>query len=80
LKGVVYTILLKKPDIKSCTFPEFRNWVMVNFLLMDTDYLERIHAAMAYLKKFLVEFLLGNNIHALALGWIWLTTDFLDVV
>lgn len=26
-------ILLKKPDIKKCSFTEYRNWVMINFLL-----------------------------------------------
>lgn len=26
-------LLLKKPDIKSCSFTEYRNWAMVNFLL-----------------------------------------------
>jgi len=25
--------LLKKPDIKKCGFPEYRNWVLVNYLL-----------------------------------------------
>ena len=25
--------LLKKPDVKSCTFARYRNWVIVNFLL-----------------------------------------------
>ena len=25
--------LLKKPDIRKCTFAEYRNWVIVNFLL-----------------------------------------------
>jgi Site-specific recombinase XerD len=26
-------ILLKKPDIKRCSFSEYRNWVIVNYLL-----------------------------------------------
>lgn len=25
-------ILLKKPDIKTCCFEDYRNWVIVNFL------------------------------------------------
>lgn len=25
--------LLKKPDMKNCSFPQYRNWVIVNFLL-----------------------------------------------
>jgi len=27
------TALLKKPDIKSCEFTEYRNWVIINYLL-----------------------------------------------
>ncbi|MDR1687168.1 MAG: tyrosine-type recombinase/integrase [Clostridiales bacterium] len=26
------TILLKKPDLKKCTFPEYRTWVIINYL------------------------------------------------
>ena len=25
--------LLKKPDLKKCSFSEYRNWVIINFLL-----------------------------------------------
>lgn len=33
-------ILLKKPDIKKCTFAEFRNWAMINYLLATGNRLE----------------------------------------
>lgn len=33
-------ILLKKPDIKKCSFAEFRNWAMVNYLLATGNRLE----------------------------------------
>ncbi len=32
--------LLKKPNIKTCTFAEYRNWVMVNYLLGTGNRLE----------------------------------------
>lgn len=25
--------MLKKPDVKKCTFSEYRNWVMINYVL-----------------------------------------------
>ena len=34
------TILLKKPDIKKCSFAEYRNWVIINYLLATGNRLE----------------------------------------
>ncbi|MDE5985342.1 MAG: tyrosine-type recombinase/integrase, partial [Eubacterium sp.] len=33
-------ILLKKPDIKKCSFAEYRNWVIINYLLATGNRLE----------------------------------------
>jgi len=35
--------LLKKPDIKTCTFTEYRSWVMVNYLLATANRLETLY-------------------------------------
>lgn len=34
------TILLKKPDVKKCSFAEYRNWVIINYLLATGNRLE----------------------------------------
>lgn len=33
-------ILLKKPDVKKCSFAEYRNWVIINYLLATGNRLE----------------------------------------
>jgi len=35
-------LLLKKPDIKKCGFTEYRNWVMVNYLLATGNRLNTV--------------------------------------
>lgn len=35
-------LLLKKPDLKICTFSEYRNWVMTNYFLSTANRLETV--------------------------------------
>lgn len=36
------TLLLKKPDLKKCSFSEYRNWVMTNYFLSTANRLETV--------------------------------------
>ena len=35
-------VLLKKPNIKTCEFSEYRNWVIINYLI-STGNMDRLH-------------------------------------
>ena len=36
------SLLLKKPDLKTCSFSEYRNWVMTNYFLSTANRLETV--------------------------------------
>lgn len=36
------TLLLKKPDLRTCSFSEYRNWVMTNYFLSTANRLETV--------------------------------------